>query len=71
MARVFKKKKRWQQEKRRRMNYNRENLVKAHKEYTDGTPLSIRALARAYSVPETTLRDRIKGRVEVDAQVRF
>ena len=53
------------------MNYNRENLVKAHKEYTDGTPLSIRALARAYSVPETTLRDRIKGRVEVDAQVRF
>ena len=47
----------------KRLNYNRENLYKAVKEYRDGTSLSLRGLATAYNVPESTMRDRIKGRV--------
>ena len=53
----------------KRLNYNRENLYKAVKEYRDGTSLSLRGLARAYNVPESTMRDRIKGRVALTSKV--
>lgn len=55
----------------KRLQYDRLNLKKAYDEYNadDNQGLSIRALARAWSVPETTLRDRIRGRVSVDAKV--
>ena len=51
----------------KRLNYNRENLYKAVKEYRDGT--SLRGLARAYNVPESTMRDRIEGRVALTSKV--
>lgn len=53
---------------RKRLQYNRENLELAVREHQEGL-MSIRGLARAYSVPETTLRDRIKGRIALDAVV--
>ena len=53
----------------KRLNYNRENLYKAVKEYRDGTSLFLRGLARAYNVPGSTMRDRIKGCVALSSKV--
>ena len=55
--------------KKRRLQYNRANLQIALEATQRG--VSIYRAARQYCVPETTLRDRARGRVEVDATIGF
>ncbi|XP_052268555.1 uncharacterized protein LOC127869937 [Dreissena polymorpha] len=55
------------QPKKQRLLYDRENLQRAY-EATLGGVSAYRA-SRMFAVPETTLRDRIKGRVDVEAKV--
>ena len=57
-----------QKPRKKRFQCKRENLEEALAEY-EGGGRPIRELARAYFVPETTLRDGIKSHVEVDAVV--
>ena len=50
----------------KRLSYDRGNIEKAYYDYKDvRKKLSIRYLARAYSVPETTLWNWIKWGVSV------
>lgn len=60
--------------KKTRLQYDRKNLEAAFNEYNSFElnsyeKLSIRRLSKQYNVPETTLRDRIKGRIQIDACV--
>ena len=55
--------------KKRRLQYNRANLQIALEATQKG--MSIYRAARQYCVPETTLRDRAHGRVEVGATIGF
>ena len=51
---------------RKRLQYDRSNLARAY-EATQGG-MSVYKAARRYSVPESTLRDRTRGNVDVDAR---
>ena len=51
---------------RRRLQYDRSNLARAYEATQCG--MSVYMAARRYSVPESTLRDRTRGNVEVDAR---
>ena len=51
---------------RKRLQYNRSHLQNALDEYIQGIFPSLREAARAWNVPETTLRDRVNGRVKLD-----
>ena len=51
---------------RRRLQYNCSNLARAY-EATQGG-MSVYKAARRYSVPESTLRDRTRGNVDVDVR---
>ena len=55
--------------KKRRLQYNRTNLQIALE--ATQRDVSIYRAARQYCVPETTLRDRVRGRVEVGATIGF
>ena len=52
---------------RRRLQYDRSNLARACEATQAG--MSVYKAARRYSVPESTLRDRTRGNVYVDARV--
>ena len=51
---------------RRRLQYDRSNLARAYE--ATQCWMSVNMAARRYSVPESTLRDRTRGNVEVDAR---
>lgn len=55
--------------KRRKLQYDRENLLRAYEATQKG--VSMYRAARQYSVPEQTLRDRTKGLVDLDAKIGF
>lgn len=50
----------------RRLNYERANLQRAYAATREG--MSVHRAAHVYRVPESTLRDRTRGNVEVDAR---
>ena len=54
--------------KQKRLQYERANLQTAYTAVFE-KGMSVYKAARAYDVPESTLRDRIRGNVEVDAKV--
>jgi hypothetical protein len=56
-------------QKKKRLQYDRSNLQRAFQATSNG--MSVYRAARMYSEPETTLRDRKTGKVEVDSTIGF
>ena len=55
--------------KRKVLQYDRQNLLRAYEATQRG--LSVYRAAKEYSVPEQTLRDKIKGYIGPDAKIGF
>jgi hypothetical protein len=55
--------------KKKRLQYDRVNLQRAHEAIVKG--MSVYRAARQYNVPESTLRDRTRGNVDIDTSCIF